>query len=165
VETDRWGRSKTVLAIAAGIASKELKHRLRAGLSATAERVASSELKTRIEQATLMAESLGRLKGAFMKAGQLLSLDATEFLPPEANAILSKLQGQAEPVEFAVVRGVLERELGPAGLAALVELAARPAASASIGPWNTAGGAGGSRAREPAAPPAGARARSSAHGP
>lgn len=133
METDRWGRSKTVLAMAAGIASKELKHRLRAGLSATAERVASSELKTRIEQATLMAESLGRLKGAFMKAGQLLSLDATEFLPPEANAILSKLQGQAEPVDFAVVRGVLERELGPAGLAALVELDERPAASASIG--------------------------------
>ncbi|MBM4358400.1 MAG: AarF/ABC1/UbiB kinase family protein [Deltaproteobacteria bacterium] len=132
VTTDRWSRSKSVLAMAAGVASKELKHRVRAGLASTAERVASSELRTRIEQAALLAENLGRLKGAFMKAGQMLSLDASDFLPPEAADILTKLQGQAEPVDFAVIRGVLESELGPA-LARLEALEEMPAASASIG--------------------------------
>lgn len=118
--------------MAAGVASKELGHRLRTGLAATAERVAASELKTRVEQAMLVAENLGRLKGAFMKAGQLLSLDATDYLPPEASEILSRLQGQAEPVAFDVIRGVLEAELGTS-LARLDALEESPAASASIG--------------------------------
>jgi len=130
--TDRWSRSKSVLAMAAGVASKELKHRLRSGLASTAERVASSELRTRIEQAALLADNLGRLKGAFMKAGQLLSLDASDFLPPEASDILTKLQGQAEPIDFAVIRGVLEAELGDS-LARLDALEEAPAAAASIG--------------------------------
>ena len=130
--TDRWSRSKSVLAMAAGVASKELKHRLRSGLASTAERVASSELRTRIEQAALLAENLGRLKGAFMKAGQLLSLDASDFLPPEASDILTKLQGQAEPIDFAVIRGVLEAELGDA-LVRLEDFEEIPAAAASIG--------------------------------
>lgn len=132
IATDRWVRSKSVLQMAAGVASKELKHRLRSGLASTAERVASSELRTRIEQAALLAESMGRLKGAFMKAGQLLSLDASDFLPPEAADILTKLQGKAEPVAFSVIRGVLESELGPR-VQRFERIEEEPAASASIG--------------------------------
>ena len=127
-----WNRSRSVLALAAGVAGQELRHEVRSRFGA-AEKLGPSKLRARIEQAKLMAESLGRLKGAFMKAGQLLSIDATDLLPPEAIEILSKLQGDAEPVDFAIMREVLEKELGAEGLRALVDLEASPAASASIG--------------------------------
>lgn len=133
IPNDLWGRGRSVLALAAGVASHELRHKVRAGLTSSAEKIGASELRTRIEQAKLLAESLGRLKGALMKAGQLLSIDASELLPPEATEILSKLQGQAEPVDFEVVRGVLAAELGAEGLARLEGLDPAPAAAASIG--------------------------------
>lgn len=119
--------------MAASVAGKEIKHRVRTGLVTSAEKLGASELRTRIEQARVMAESLGRLKGAFMKAGQMLSIDASDFLPPEATEILAKLQGQAEPVDFEVLRAVLDEELGAERVARLVDLDPVPAASASIG--------------------------------
>jgi len=132
IPTGLWSRSRSVLALAAGIAGHELKHKVRTRI-ASAEKLGLSELRTRVEQAKLVAESLGRLKGAFMKGGQLLSIDASELLPPEAMEILATLQGQAEAVDFAIIQGVLEEELGVDGLQALSELESRPAASASIG--------------------------------
>ena len=132
VPTGLWSRSRSVLALSAGVAGHELRHKVRARL-ASADQLGFSELRARVAQAKLVAESLGRLKGAFMKAGQLLSIDAGDLLPPEALEILGTLQGQAEPVDFAVIQGVLERELGAERLQALTELESRPAASASIG--------------------------------
>lgn len=132
VPSGMWSRSRSVLAMVAGVAGHELKHRVRAQF-ASVDKLGLSELRARIEQAKLVAESLGRLKGAFMKAGQLLSIDAGDLLPPEATEILSKLQGQAQPVDFAIIRGVLQQELGDDGLAQLCELESTPTASASIG--------------------------------
>ena len=132
VPTGLWSRSRSMLALTAGVAGHELKHKVRARL-ASADKLGLSELRARVEQAKLLAQSLGRLKGAFMKAGQLLSIDASDLLPPEATEILSALQGQAEPVDFAIIRGVLEKELGAERLAALSDLEQRPVASASIG--------------------------------
>lgn len=131
-KTDAGSRARSVLAMAAGVARHELGHRLRSGLTSAQEKIDASELRTRIAQAKVMAESLGRLKGAVMKAGQLLSIDSSDFLPPEAVEILAKLQGSAEPVDFATMRGVLEEELGEK-LGRLEALDPVPAASASIG--------------------------------
>jgi aarF domain-containing kinase len=133
VPADVWRRGKSVIALAAGVASQELRHKVRSGFASSSEKVGASELRARIEQAKLMAESLGRLKGALMKAGQLLSIDASELLPPEAAEILAKLQGQAEPVDFEVLHGVLVAELGEQGVARLEHLDTTPAAAASIG--------------------------------
>lgn len=130
---DAWSRSKAVLGMVAGISGQELRHRVRTGLSGSAEKLRASELAARIEQARLMVESLGRLKGALMKAGQLLSIDASDLLPPEAIAILAQLQGGAEPVEFETLRGVLVEELGPDWAQKFGAFDTRPAASASIG--------------------------------
>ncbi len=130
---DAWSRSKAMLGLAAGLSGQELRHRLRTSFSNSAEKLRGSELSARIEQARLMVDSLGRLKGALMKAGQLLSMDASDLLPPEALAILAKLQGGAEPVDFEVLRGVLVDELGPDWANAFDSFDERPAASASIG--------------------------------
>ena len=85
---DAWSRSKAVLGLVAGLSGQELRHRVRTGLSGSAEKLRASELKARIEQARLMVESLGRLKGALMKAGQLLSIDASDVLPPWLGPLL-----------------------------------------------------------------------------
>ena len=130
---DAWSRSKAVLGLVAGLSSQELRHRVRAGVSGSVEKLRASELTARIEQARLMVDSLGRLKGALMKAGQLLSIDASDVLPPEATAILAQLQAGAEPVDFEILRGVLVEELGPDWGRAFDRFDTRPAASASIG--------------------------------
>jgi len=121
-----------MLGVAAGVVGHELKHRVVSRLSSN-DKLGIAELKTRIEQAKVMAEGFGRLKGAFMKAGQMLSIDASDLLPPEALEILSKLQGQADPIDFAIMREVLERELGPERLSSISELDETAVASASIG--------------------------------
>ena len=128
-----WSRSKEVFALAAGVAGHELKRSISSRLTWSAERLAQTEMATRIAQATLMAESLGRLKGAFMKAGQLLSIDASDLLPPEAQKILASLQGEAEPIDFASLRAVLVEDLGEERLAELGSLDEKAAACASIG--------------------------------
>jgi predicted unusual protein kinase regulating ubiquinone biosynthesis (AarF/ABC1/UbiB family) len=132
VPTGMWTRSQTLLSLTAGIAKHELKHQMRTRWG-EAEATGISELRARIAQAKLLAENLGRLKGAFMKAGQLLSIDASDFLPPEAIEILSRLQGQAEPIDFAVIRSVLEDELGEEALRQFTRFERGPVASASIG--------------------------------
>lgn len=132
VPTGKWKRSQALFSLSAGIAKHEMRHQIRT-LWGEAEAVGLSELRARIAQAKLLAENLGRLKGAFMKAGQLLSIDSSEFLPPEAIEILSRLQGQAEPIDFSVIRGVLEEELGEVALRQFTEFERVPVASASIG--------------------------------
>ncbi len=128
-----WGRSKELLSLAANVAGHELRRSVRATWTSSVEKLASSEVATRVAQAQLVAESLGRMKGAFMKAGQLLSIDASDILPPEAQQVLAQLQGKAEPVDFQVVRQVLLEDLGPDGLASLADLDPTAAAAASIG--------------------------------
>src|SRR5690606_4701570 len=78
-------------------------------------------------------ENLSQLKGAAMKAGQLLSLDANDYFPPEAIEILSKLQAQAEPIAWDKLREVFIEDLGEARLREFESLSTVASASASIG--------------------------------
>ncbi len=130
---DAWSRSKEVLSLVASLSGQELRHRVRTGLGGSVEKLRASEVAARVEQARLMVESLGRLKGALMKAGQMLSIDASDLLPPEAMAVLGQLQGSAEPVELDVMRGVLAQELGADWERAFDSFEAVPVAAASIG--------------------------------
>ncbi len=119
--------------MASRLAAKEVTQRARGVVSRSAEKLAQSELKTRIDQARVLADNLSQLKGAAMKAGQLLSIDSSDILPPEATEILSKLQSSADPVPFETLRPVLEQDLAPQALAELEDIEEQAAASASIG--------------------------------
>jgi predicted unusual protein kinase regulating ubiquinone biosynthesis (AarF/ABC1/UbiB family) len=57
-----------------------------------------------------IADTLGEMKGAAMKVGQMLSLHEG-LLPPEVSAILSALQNDAPSVSFDVMERQLRREL------------------------------------------------------
>jgi tRNA A-37 threonylcarbamoyl transferase component Bud32 len=63
-----------------------------------------------IRNAARIADTLGEMKGAAMKVGQMLSLHAG-LLPPEVSAVLSVLQKEAPSVSFEVMERELRREL------------------------------------------------------
>jgi predicted unusual protein kinase regulating ubiquinone biosynthesis (AarF/ABC1/UbiB family) len=67
---------------------------------------------THLEAAERMVKTLGNMKGAAMKIGQLASFIDTEFLPPEYAQLyqeeLSKLRSQAPPMPWKKVKSVLE---------------------------------------------------------
>ena len=63
-----------------------------------------------IRNAVRIADTLGEMKGAAMKVGQMLSLHEG-LLPPEVSAALSVLQKGAPSVSFEVMERELHREL------------------------------------------------------
>ena len=126
-------RSLKLLNLATQVGRKELTQSIKDQFKRGVEEIASGRAKTRIDQARLIVEHLAQLKGAAMKAGQLLSLDASDFFPPEAVEMLSKLQGQADPVEWSVIHKVLLEDLGADKLKDFTNLSERATASASIG--------------------------------
>ena len=79
-----------------------------------------------------LVQTLGDLKGAAMKLGQVASMDPDLF-PPEVRALLARLQNEAPPMPFERVAAVLEEELGgtPEELFAVFEPV--PMAAASLG--------------------------------
>jgi predicted unusual protein kinase regulating ubiquinone biosynthesis (AarF/ABC1/UbiB family) len=63
-----------------------------------------------VRNAIRIADTLGEMKGAAMKVGQMLSLHEG-MLPPEVAAVLSVLQQEAPSVPFDVMQRKLRREL------------------------------------------------------
>jgi aarF domain-containing kinase len=133
MKKDFRSRSIKLLSLAARVGTKEVAQNLKDRFTGAVDEVTSGRLKTRIDQARLIAEQLSQLKGAAMKAGQLLSLDAADYFPPEAVEVLSKLQGKAEPIDWSIVREVLVADLGEEKIRDFKGLSIVPAASASIG--------------------------------
>jgi aarF domain-containing kinase len=119
-----------LLKLGAKLAAKEIGVRLRgdeADASSTRAR-----LLTQVAQARDIVASLGQLKGAAMKAGQLLSMELRDVLPDEVIEVLQTLQDAGKSVAFEDIRAILEEELG-ASLVAQLEITETPLASASIG--------------------------------
>lgn len=79
-----------------------------------------------------IATTLGELKGAVMKLGQMASLQS-DLLPPEITGILSGLQNAAQPMDYQVIKGQIEQELGSRFTTEIVDFEEQAFASASIG--------------------------------
>jgi predicted unusual protein kinase regulating ubiquinone biosynthesis (AarF/ABC1/UbiB family) len=99
---------------------------------ATRERQKQLKERYHMQVAEEATEMMGNMKGAFMKLGQILSF-ATEVIPENAREALQRLQLDAPPMHFDVVRRVVEQDFGKS----LADLYARfdeePLAAASIG--------------------------------
>src|SRR5690606_35470432 len=80
----------------------------------------------------LIAQTLGELKGAVMKVGQMASI-AGDLLPKELSEALGALQREAPPMDFEVIAEQIERELGAPPPALFEHFEVEPFASASIG--------------------------------
>ncbi len=128
--TSRTGRFFKLAGMTASVAGQYAGQRARRMLRSENDEGARSESYTRM--AGQIADTLGELKGAVMKVGQIAS-QTQDFLPREFSEALEKLQKEAPPMPFEVIVGQIESELGkPLGeLYEYVQEA--PYASASIG--------------------------------
>lgn len=84
------------------------------------------------EGAQALVATLGEMKGLAMKVGQMVSMNP-ELLTPEIRAVVSKLQNQAPPMPYAVVKQVIEEELKAPPEALFAEFDQTPLAAASLG--------------------------------
>ncbi|USI74732.1 ABC1 kinase family protein [Sphingomonas morindae] len=90
-----------------------------------------------------LADQLAHLRGAAMKLGQMLSLDAGDILPPEFAQILARLREDAQPMPPRQLDQVLTAEWGAAWRDRLSGFQGRPLAAASIGQVHRARSADG----------------------
>jgi predicted unusual protein kinase regulating ubiquinone biosynthesis (AarF/ABC1/UbiB family) len=80
-----------------------------------------------------VAEKLSELRGAAMKVGQLLSMDAGDILPAELAAILARLRADARPMPMSEVVTVMQDSFGQGWEHHFKRFSFTPMAAASIG--------------------------------
>jgi len=102
------------------------------GRRATDEERARLEEQFVIRTAEDVASVLGNMKGAIMKAGQMISFIA-DGLPPEAQAALATLQADVPPMAPSLAEGVIRTELGAHPDKLFLDWSPVPVAAASIG--------------------------------
>lgn len=91
-----FSRHTSILKIAGRVVVSEIKQRV-------LELNSVQEIQEKINLAKMLTGELSNLKGAAMKLGQMLSLDASDILPPEVVEIFSKLQKDAAPIDFEII--------------------------------------------------------------
>jgi predicted unusual protein kinase regulating ubiquinone biosynthesis (AarF/ABC1/UbiB family) len=116
--------------MAGSMASQELVRRVRQTQS-------TEDSLINLSQARILVSELGHLKGAAMKLGQMLALEARDYFPEEICIVLDQLQSNVSYLEFNAVDQILMSELGER-YRELTEVSARPIAAASIGQVHSA---------------------------
>src|SRR5438132_6538905 len=102
------------------------------GRNATEQERMALEARFAIKTAEDVAQVLGGMKGAIMKAGQMMSFIA-DGLPPEAQAALATLQADVPPMAPSLAEGVVRDELGEDPERVFLDWDPVPVAAASIG--------------------------------
>ncbi|MEA3075260.1 MAG: hypothetical protein QOF60_168 [Actinomycetota bacterium] len=102
------------------------------GTRATEEKRKQLDEQFAIKSAQDVAQVLGGMKGAIMKAGQMLSFIA-EGLPPEAQQALATLQQDVPPMSPSLAAQVIKQELGDDPERIFLEWNPIPLGAASIG--------------------------------
>lgn len=100
---------------------------------AQGERPRMGDLVLTPANAARVADRLSHLRGAAMKLGQMISMDAGDVLPPELSAILARLRNQGYRMPPQQLDQVLAREWGRDWRRRFRHFEASPVAAASIG--------------------------------
>jgi predicted unusual protein kinase regulating ubiquinone biosynthesis (AarF/ABC1/UbiB family) len=100
---------------------------------AAGKRPKVSELVLTPANARRVADQLAQLRGAAMKVGQLMSMDAGNLLPPELAEILGRLREDARTMPMSQVVQVLEMHWGKGWEQGFERFSFTPCAAASIG--------------------------------
>lgn len=100
---------------------------------ASGERPRMSDLLLTPGNAMRVADQLSRLRGAAMKLGQMISMDAGDVLPAELTAIMARLRDSAHFMPPAQLNTVLKAQWGADWRRLFAHFEARPIAAASIG--------------------------------
>jgi len=80
-----------------------------------------------------VADRLSHLRGAAMKLGQMISLDAGDMLPPELTEIMARLRDNAHRMPPQQLQRVLQEQWGRDWRKRFAHFGATPIAAASIG--------------------------------
>lgn len=105
---------------------------------AQGKRPKASELLLTLGNAKRVADQLAQLRGAAMKVGQLMSMDAGDILPPELTDILARLRSDAKPMPLSQLSVILERNWGKGWNNRFRQFSFQPLAAASIGQVHSA---------------------------
>jgi predicted unusual protein kinase regulating ubiquinone biosynthesis (AarF/ABC1/UbiB family) len=127
----RRARTTTVAVVGAKVGADYASHRARR-LFADAARREQLDTQFELRTAQQVADTLGNMKGAVMKLGQMAScLD--QGLPEPIRATLADLQSDAPPMSAELAASVIVEELGDAPEVVFQTWDPVPIASASIG--------------------------------
>ena len=124
-------RSGRVWLLTARNGLRFLGHRVRRRFTHESKRADLDEAFT-LRTADDVARELGNMKGALMKAGQLLSF-IVEALPENAQASLASLYSDAPPMSSELASQVVRDELGADPERVFLDWIAKPVAAASVG--------------------------------
>ncbi|MEL6577544.1 MAG: AarF/ABC1/UbiB kinase family protein [Pseudomonadota bacterium] len=80
-----------------------------------------------------LTDELARMRGAAMKMGQLLSMDAGDLLPPELAEVMARLRADAAPMPPKQLKSVLTAAWGEGWIKRFRSFGTTPVAAASIG--------------------------------
>lgn len=117
--------------LASGVASGMLAEGARQ--LAQGKRPALSDLLLTPGNVQRVANQLSQLRGAAMKVGQLLSMDAGDLLPRELSDILSRLRSDAHPMPMSQLVAVLNESWGKGWEGRFERFSFTSLAAASIG--------------------------------
>jgi predicted unusual protein kinase regulating ubiquinone biosynthesis (AarF/ABC1/UbiB family) len=129
--TTHTGRLLKLTGMTASVASRVAGHQVKK-LFQSEESQQRDREKLMRDVGRQVAETLGQMKGAVMKVGQIAS-QMQDLLPEEIAEALTVLQKASAPMPFSIIKRQLKKELGdePANLFANFE--EKPFAAASIG--------------------------------
>ena len=115
----------------ASIAGKAVSNSIKS-INASEEDKLAAKSKLYQDIGLKIADTLGEMKGAVMKVGQIAS-QYKDIFPPEVSEAISKLQRQAPAVPFNTIQQQIEKELGKPLNQIFKSIEETPFAAASIG--------------------------------
>ncbi len=130
-KVNRLSRFAKLTGLGASVTARHVAQKVAAAFSDEAA-AAEGERRARAKSAEQMTRTLGELKGAAMKLGQMLATDP-ELLPPEFVDQLSLLQHSAPAMDFATVKAAIERAFERPLDELYAEFSEEPIGAASIG--------------------------------
>lgn len=124
-------RFMKLASMTASIATKTVSNSIR---NFNADEEQKNEARSQLFQVigVQIADTLGEMKGAVMKVGQIAS-QYKDIFPPEVARAIAKLQRQAPAIPFAEIKQQVEKELGKSLTQAFRSFDEQPFAAASIG--------------------------------
>ena len=124
-------RFMKLASMTASIATKTVSNSIR---NFNADEEQKNEARSKLFQdiGVQIADTLGEMKGAVMKVGQIAS-QYKDIFPPEVAKAISKLQRQAPAMPFADIKRQVEKELGKPLDQIFRHFEEQPFAAASIG--------------------------------
>lgn len=124
-------RFMKLASMTASIATKTVSNSIR---NFNADEEQKNEARSKLFQdiGVQIADTLGEMKGAVMKVGQIAS-QYKDIFPPEVARAIAKLQRQAPAMPFAEIKQQVEKELGKPLEQTFRHFEEQPFAAASIG--------------------------------